>query len=134
MRSFINVGYVWQILGRGPERHHPWAAPETPILNRVKDPISIKGGQTLWKLFYDVFKKDSLLEANLRKAQKKRKKYFTQVIASKRFQLPSRFFMNLHQQILLLSLEKNRGRIFKIFNTWWIISNSKFFFNPHFGP
>ena len=134
MRSFINVGYVWQILGMGPERHHPWAAPETPILNKVKDPISIKGGQTLWKLFYDVFKKDSLLEANLRKAQKKRIKYFTQVIASKRFQFPSRFFMNLHQQILLLSLEKNWGRIFKIFNTWWIISNSKFFFNPHFGP
>ena len=35
-----------------------------------KDPISFKGGQTTWKLFYDVFEKDSLLEVNLRKSPK----------------------------------------------------------------
>ena len=33
------VGYVEQILGRGPvlPLHHPWAAPKKPILNGVYD-------------------------------------------------------------------------------------------------
>ena len=35
-----------------------------------EDPVSFKGGQTSWKLYHDVFEKDSLLEANLRKALK----------------------------------------------------------------
>ena len=35
-----------------------------------EDPVSFKSGQVSWKLFHDVFKKDSLLEANLRKAPK----------------------------------------------------------------
>ena len=34
-----------------------------------EDPISFKSGQVSWKLFH-VFEKDSLLEANLRKAPK----------------------------------------------------------------
>ena len=33
-----------------------------------EDPISFKGGQISWKIFHSVFEKDSLLEANLRKA------------------------------------------------------------------
>ena len=61
-----------------------------------EDPISFKGGQISRKLFRNVFEKDSLLEANLRKAPMITK-YFTQVIASKTSQFPSRFFMNLHQ-------------------------------------
>ena len=35
-----------------------------------EDPISFKGGQVSWKLFQDFFEKDSLLEANSRKARK----------------------------------------------------------------
>ena len=35
-----------------------------------EDPISFKGDQISWKLFRNVFEKDSLLEANLRKAPK----------------------------------------------------------------
>ena len=35
-----------------------------------EDPISFKGGHISWKLFHDVFQKDSLLEANLRKTPK----------------------------------------------------------------
>ena len=35
-----------------------------------EDPVSFKGAQTSWKLYHDVFEKDSLLEANLRKAPK----------------------------------------------------------------
>ena len=38
--SFITVGYLWQILGRGAlfaPPPHPWAAPKMPILNRVKN-------------------------------------------------------------------------------------------------
>ena len=39
MRSFIIVGYAWQIFERGAflAPPHPWAAPKKPILNRVKD-------------------------------------------------------------------------------------------------
>ena len=37
MPSFIIVGYVWQILGRGTFLPpYPWAALKKPILNRVK--------------------------------------------------------------------------------------------------
>ena len=35
-----------------------------------EDPVSFKGGQTSWKLYHDVFQRDTLLEANLRKAPK----------------------------------------------------------------
>ena len=35
-----------------------------------QDPISFRGGQISWKLFQDVFEKNSLLEVNLRKAPK----------------------------------------------------------------
>ena len=38
--------------------------------NDIKDQISIKGGEISWKLFHDVFEKNNLLDANLRKAQK----------------------------------------------------------------
>ena len=40
------------------------------------DPISFKGGQISWKLFHDVFEKNSLLEANSRKAPKITHKVF----------------------------------------------------------
>ena len=36
----------------------------------VEDPILFKSGQISWKLFLDVFEKDSLLETNLKKAPK----------------------------------------------------------------
>ena len=38
MPSFIIVGFVWQILGRGAKKAppHSRAAPKKPILNRVK--------------------------------------------------------------------------------------------------
>ena len=75
-----------------------------------EDPISFKGDQISWKLFRNVFEIDSLLEANLRKAPKITQKYFTQVIANKTFQLPSRFFMILHQQLLLVSSMRKRMR------------------------
>ena len=32
-----------------------------------EDPISFNGGQTSWKLYHDVFEKDTLLEAKLQK-------------------------------------------------------------------
>ena len=35
-----------------------------------EDPISFKGDQFSWELFHDIFEKDSLLEANVRKAPK----------------------------------------------------------------
>ena len=41
-----------------------------------EDPVSFKGGHISWKLFQNVFEKDSLLEANLRKAPKITHKVF----------------------------------------------------------
>ena len=38
--------------------------------NGFKGTILFKGGQTSWKLYHDVLKKNSPLEANLRKASK----------------------------------------------------------------
>ena len=38
--------------------------------NSFEDPLSFKGGQVSWKLVHDIFEKDCLLEANLRKAPK----------------------------------------------------------------
>ena len=80
--------------------------------NSFKDLTSFKGGQIYWKLFHNVFK------AN-----------FTQVIASKTFQLLSRFFMNLHQQLLLvifIFLRKKMRQSCKIVQ--------KFSFQITFGP
>ena len=49
-KVFILVGYVWQILGRGPfylpRLPHPWAAPKKPILTRIKAVL-----KHLWKAF-----------------------------------------------------------------------------------
>ena len=42
----------------------------TSKYNGFEDPISFKGGEISWKLFHNVFEKDSLLEANMRKANK----------------------------------------------------------------
>ena len=41
--SFIIVGFVWQILGRGPfcPTPHPWAVPKRTVLNRVNGSIII---------------------------------------------------------------------------------------------
>ena len=49
------------------------------------------------------------------------------------FQLPSRFFVNLHQQLLLvIFLRKKQDRIFlKLVNTWWIIPNCKVQFSNY---
>ena len=33
-----------------------------------KNPINVQGGKIKWKFFHDIHEKDSLLEANLRKA------------------------------------------------------------------
>ena len=78
--------------------------------NSFKDLTSFKGVQIYWKLFHNVFK------AN-----------FTQVIASKTFQLLSRFFMNLHQQLLLvIFLRKKMRQSCKIIQ--------KFSFQTTFGP
>ena len=46
--------------------------------NGFEDLISFKGGHISWKLFHDVFKKGSLLEANLRKVPKTTQKVFHQ--------------------------------------------------------
>ena len=45
--SFIIVGYVWQILGRGISPH-PWAASKMPILNSIKTAAFLDNN---WKSF-----------------------------------------------------------------------------------
>ena len=57
-----------------------------------------------------LLKKIGLLETNLGKALKKHSKYFAQVIASKRFQLSKQFFMDQHQQVLVISFPEKKMR------------------------
>ena len=49
------------------------------------------------------------------------------------YQLPSQFFTNLHQQLLLVIFlrKKDGAEYLKLFNTWWILSNSKDQFSNH---
>ena len=58
-----------------------------------KDPINVPGGEIKWKFFHDGHEKDALLEANLRKAPKLRRYYYTQETANKTFRQHLQYFM-----------------------------------------
>ena len=100
-----------------------------------EDPISFKGGQISWKLFQDVFEKDSLLEANLRKAPKITHKVLHAGNCNQNVPAALEIFYESTSAALTSYFfeKKNQTEFLKLFNTWWIISNSKVQFS-HFGP
>ena len=98
-----------------------------------EDPVSFKGGQISWKLFHNVFEKDSLLEANLRKAPKITYKVFHPGNCKQNVPVALAIFHESTSAAFTsyFSEKKNEGKFLKLFNTWWIISNSKFQFSNH---
>ena len=100
-----------------------------------EDPISFKGGQISWKLFHDVFEKDSLLEANLRKAPKITHKVLHPGNCKQNVPVALAIFHESTSAAVTSYFpeKKNEAEFLKLFNTWWIISNSKVQFS-HFGP
>ena len=92
-----------------------------------RDPINVPGGEIKWKFFHDVHKKDTLLEANLRKAPK----LTTKVLH------PGNCKQNVSTVLVIFHKttaaaiqsyfpdEKSTVKFLKLFSKWWVISNSK---------
>ena len=82
-----------------------------------EDPISMKGGQISWKLFRDIFEKDSLLEANLRKAPKITHKVFHLGNCKQNVQVALAIFHESTSVALIgyFPEKKKWGRIFETF-------------------
>ena len=98
-----------------------------------EDPISFKGGRMFWKFFHDIFEKDCLLEANLRKAPKIAQKVLHPGSCKQNVLVVHPIFHE-SKSVALTSYspeKKNEAEFLKLFNTWWIISNSKVQFSNH---
>ena len=92
----------------------------------LEDPISFKGGQISWKLFHDVFEKDSLLEANLRKAPKITHKVLHPGNCKQNVPVAVTVFHESTSAVLTSYFpEKKMAEFLKLFNKWWIICSSK---------
>ena len=98
-----------------------------------EDPVSLKGVQFSWELFHDVFEKDSLLEANVRKAPKIIHKVLQPDNSKQNVQDSFTVFHESTSAALTRYFpeKKNETEFLKHFNTWWIISNSKVQFSNH---
>ena len=98
-----------------------------------EDPISFKGGQISWKLFHNVFEKDSLLEANLKKAPKITHKVLHPCNWKQNVPVALAIYHEFTSAALTSYFpeKKSETEFLKLFNTWWIISDSKVqFSNP----
>ena len=95
--------------------------------NGFEDAISFKGDQVSWKLFHNVFEKDSLLEANLRKASKITHKILRPGNCKQNVPVALSIFHESTSAAVTsyFPKKKNEAEVLKLFNTWWIISNSK---------
>ena len=102
-----------------------------------EDPISFKGSQIFWKLFHDIFEKDCLLDANLRKASKIAHKVLHPGNCKQNVLVALTIFHEFKSAALTSYFPeiKNEAEFLKLFNTWWIISSSKVQFSNHIlGP
>ena len=91
-----------------------------------EDPISFEGGQVSWKLFHNVFEKDSLLEANLRKAPKITRKVLHPGNCKQNVPVAVAVFHESTSAVLTSYFpEKKMAEFLKLFNKWWIICSSK---------
>ena len=102
-----------------------------------EDPISFKGGQIFRKLFHDIFEKDCLLDANLRKAPKIAHKVLHPGNCKQNVLVALTIFHEFKSAALTSYFpeKKNEAEFLKLFNTWWIISNSKVQFSNYIlGP
>ena len=92
-----------------------------------KDTITFQGGDISWKLFHDVFEKDSLLDAHLRKAPKMTHKVLHPGNCKQNVSVALAIFHETTSAALTSYFpeKKNGAEFLKLFNTWWLISNSK---------
>ena len=74
--------------------------------DEFRDLIEILNGFISWKIFYDVYEKDSKLQANLRKARKLMRQ-FIQFITSKVCYWPLQSLMNQLQMLQNITFRKN---------------------------
>ena len=95
-----------------------------------EDPISFEGCQVSWKLFPDIFEKDSLLESNLRKVPKMTHKVLHPGNCKQNVPVVVAVF---HKSAAITSNfhKKKNSEFLELFNTWRIICNSKFQFSNH---
>ena len=98
-----------------------------------EDPISFKGDQIFWKLFHDIFEKDSLLEVNLRRAPRIAHKKLHPGNCKQNVLVAIAIFHESTSAALTSYFpeKKNEAEFLKLFDTWWIISNSKVQFSNH---
>ena len=96
-----------------------------------EDPVSFKGGQISWKLFNDVFEKNSLLEANLVKTPKITHKVFHLGNYKQNVPVALAIFHESTSAALTGYFPEKKAEFLKLFNTWWIIFNSKVQFSNH---
>ena len=95
--------------------------------NDFKDPINFQGGELSWKTFYEVSEKDALLEAHLKKAPKINSKVLHP--GNCKQNVPSA--LAIFDETTSAAIEqyfperKEAAKFLRLFNTWWIISNSK---------
>ena len=103
--------------------------------NGFKDSISFEGGEISWKLFHDVFvfEKDRLLDANLRKAPKITHKVRHPGNCKQNVPVALAIFHESTSATLVSYFpeKKDGAEYLKLFNTWWILSNSKDQFSNH---
>ena len=85
----------------------------------LEDPISFKGCQISSKLFHDIFEEDCLLEANLRKLHPGNCKQNVPVALTNFHESTSAALTSYFPE------KKNEAEFLKVFNTRWIICNSK---------
>lgn len=92
-----------------------------------KDHINVPGGEIKWKTFHDVFEKDANLDANLRKAPKLSMKVLHPGNSKQSVPLALAIFDETTATAIQSYFPEKRSTVefLKLFNTWWVISNSK---------
>ena len=93
-----------------------------------EDPISFKGDQIFWKLFHDIFEKDSLLEVNLRRAPRIAHKVLHPGNCKQNVLVAIAIFHESTSAALTSYFPEKKNEA-EFLN--WIISNSKVQFSNH---
>ena len=101
--------------------------------NDFKDPINLQGGEISWKTFHDVSEKDALLEAHLKKAPTLNCKVLHPGNCKQNVPVALAIFNETTSAAIeqYFPERKESADFLRLFNTWWIISNSKNRFSNH---
>ena len=97
------------------------------------DDIVCESGEISWKLFHDVYESDEKVQGNLRKAPKIKAKVLHPGSNKQSVPLALAIFDETTSAAILSYFpeHKSASSFLKLFNSWWIISNSKLRFNSH---